>query len=79
MKYTAEQRLQAAQWFFDIYDVTEPSAELLQEWLHWLDASEGNRAAFEAVEVTYHQALTPRRRIEEAASSTESRTTASFP
>jgi len=41
MSYTAEQRLHAAQWFFDIHDAEDPPPELLQEWLRWLDAAEG--------------------------------------
>ena len=56
MSYTPQQRLEAAQWFFDIHDAEEPSPELLQEWLRWLDAAAGNRLAFEAVELVYRQA-----------------------
>jgi transmembrane sensor len=56
MTYTPQQRLEAAQWFFDIHDAQEPSPELLQEWLRWLDAAAGNRLAFEAVEMAYHHA-----------------------
>jgi transmembrane sensor len=55
MKYTDAQRLAAAQWFFDIHDAEEPSPELLQEWLRWLDADEGHRCAFDAVESAYRQ------------------------
>src|ERR1700722_8934613 len=55
MNYSDVQRLEAAEWFFDIHDAEDPSAELLQEWIRWLDASEGNRRAFEAVESAYHQ------------------------
>ena len=54
--YTPQQRLEAAQWFFDIHDAEEPSPELLQEWLRWLDAAAGNRLAFEAVELAYRHA-----------------------
>src|SRR5262249_734553 len=53
MTYTPQQRLEAAQWFFDIHDSQEPSPELLQEWLRWLDAAPDNRSAFEAVERAY--------------------------
>jgi transmembrane sensor len=56
MSYTPQQRLEAAQWFFDIHDAQEPSPELLQEWLRWLDAAAGNRLAFEAVELAYRHA-----------------------
>ena len=56
MSYTPQQRLEAAQWFFDIHDPQEPSPELLQEWLRWLDAEAGNRLAFEAVELAYRHA-----------------------
>jgi transmembrane sensor len=55
MKYTEAQRVAASQWFFDIHDAEEPSPELLQEWLRWLDADEGHRRAFDAVESAYHQ------------------------
>jgi len=55
MSYTAEQRLQAAQWFFDIHDTADPTSELLHQWLQWMDAAEGNRLAFEAVEAAYYQ------------------------
>lgn len=54
MSYTPRQRLEAAEWFFDIHDGGDPSAELLQGWLQWMAASEGNRLAFEAVETAYH-------------------------
>jgi transmembrane sensor len=56
MSYTPQQRLEAAQWFFDVHDAEEPSPELLQEWLRWLDAAAGNRHAFEAVELAYRDA-----------------------
>ena len=56
MTYTPQQRLEAAQWFFDIHDTQEPSPELLQEWLLWLDAAADNRSAFEAVERAYRHA-----------------------
>ena len=56
MSYTPQQRLEAAQWFFDIHEAQEPSPELLQEWLRWLDAAAGNRLAFEAVELAYRHA-----------------------
>jgi len=56
MSYTPQQRLEAAQWFFDIHDTQEPSPELLQEWLRWLDAAADNRLAFEAVERAYRHA-----------------------
>jgi transmembrane sensor len=55
VKYTEAQRLAASQWFFDIHDAEEPSPELLQEWLRWLDADEAHRRAFDAVESAYHQ------------------------
>jgi transmembrane sensor len=56
MTYTPQQRFEAAQWFFDIHDTQEPSPELLQEWLRWLDAAADNRSAFEAVERAYRHA-----------------------
>ena len=63
MTYTPQQRLEAAQWFFDIHDTQEPSPELLQEWLRWLDAEAGNRLAFEAVELAYRHAPVDRLKV----------------
>lgn len=53
--YTDRQRLEAAEWFMDIHDADDPSPELLQRWTRWLEAAEGNRLAFEAVERAWHQ------------------------
>ncbi len=47
------ERLQAAQWFLDIHDTEDPSLELLQEWMRWMEASESHRRAFARVESTW--------------------------
>jgi transmembrane sensor len=47
--YTAVQRRTAADWFVVIHDDEEPSAEVLQSWLRWMDENRGNRLAFEAI------------------------------
>src|SRR5882724_2723462 len=56
MKYTAQERLEAACWFLDIHDVEDPSPEMLQEWGRWMDVSDAHRLAFAAVESAWHQA-----------------------
>jgi transmembrane sensor len=56
MRYTAQDRLEAAHWFLDIHDVEDPSPEMLQEWGRWVDASDGHRLAFAAVESAWHDA-----------------------
>ena len=63
MSYTPQQRLEAAQWFFDVHDAEEPSQELLQEWLRWLDAAPGNRLAFEAIDLAYRDAPVDRVKV----------------
>ncbi len=55
VSYTDRQRLEAAQWFVDVHETDDPSPELLQRWLRWLEASEGNRLAFEAIETAWHE------------------------
>lgn len=50
MKYTEAERLEAAQWFLDIREVEDPAPDMLQDWVHWMEASESHRLAFEAVE-----------------------------
>lgn len=52
--YTPHQRFEAAQWFLDIHETEAPSPEMLQRWMLWMEAAEGNRRAFEAVERTWH-------------------------
>ena len=49
------ERLEAAQWFFDIHDAEDPSPELLQDWMRWMEASESHRRAFAAIEATWRQ------------------------
>ena len=56
MKYTAQDRLEAAHWFLDIHDVEDPSREMLQEWGRWMDSTEAHRLAFAAVESAWHEA-----------------------
>jgi transmembrane sensor len=49
------ERLEAARWFFDIHDAEDPSPELLQDWMRWMEASESHRRAFVAIEATWRQ------------------------
>lgn len=53
MSNTEAERLQAAQWFLDIHDTEDPSLELLQEWMRWIEASESHRRAFALIESTW--------------------------
>jgi transmembrane sensor len=50
MSTTEAERLEAAQWFFDIHNAEDPSPELLQDWMRWMEASESHRRAFAAIE-----------------------------
>ena len=50
MKSDDELRLKASAWFLDIHDVEDPSPELLQAWMQWMEASADHRRAFMAVE-----------------------------
>ena len=54
MKETSELRREATAWFLDIHDAEDPSPELLQEWMQWMEASVEHRQAFMAVERTWH-------------------------
>jgi transmembrane sensor len=56
MKYTEQERLEAAEWFIDIHDVEDPSPELLHDWMRWMEASESHRLAFGAMEQASHDA-----------------------
>ncbi len=47
------ERLQAARWFLDIHDTEDPTPELLQEWMRWMEASESHRRAFARIESTW--------------------------
>lgn len=62
------ERLEAAQWFLDIHDTEDPSPDLLQEWIRWMEASESHRRAFAAIESAWQQLPTARRREAEPAS-----------
>lgn len=59
MSYNDQDRLEASEWFIDIHDVDEPSPDLLNDWMRWLEASEGHRQAFRAVERAWHDASVP--------------------
>lgn len=59
MSYTEKDRLEASEWFIDIHDVGEPSPDLLNDWIRWLEASEAHRQAFNAVERAWHEASVP--------------------
>lgn len=52
--YSAVQRREAAEWFVIIHDKESPETGVLQAWLEWLEESEGNKAAFEAVAAAWH-------------------------
>lgn len=56
MNNSEQERLEAAEWFIDIHDVEDPSPELLQEWMRWMEASETHRLAFNAVEQAWRDA-----------------------
>lgn len=56
MIYTEKDRLEAANWFLDIHEVEAPSAEMLREWVRWMDDSEAHRLAFAAVEGAWYAA-----------------------
>lgn len=56
--YSDLQRREAAEWFVIIRAEDAPEAATLQAWLRWLEASEGNRLAFEAIAQAWH--ATPR-------------------
>lgn len=56
--YSDLQRREAADWFVIIRAEDAPDAATLQAWLRWLEASEGNRLAFEAIAQVWH--ATPR-------------------
>lgn len=44
----------AAEWFLVVYSTIEPSAETLQAWLKWMEASDENRRAFEDTVQIWH-------------------------
>lgn len=52
--YTEAQRREASDWFAVLHGAADPSAESLQAWLRWIEQSEGNRAAFDAVTQAWH-------------------------
>lgn len=56
--YSELQRREATEWFVIIRAEDAPEAATLQAWLRWLEASEGNRQAFEAIAQAWH--ATPR-------------------
>jgi transmembrane sensor len=52
--YSETQRREAADWFVIIRAEDAPESATLQAWLRWLEASEGNRLAFEAIAQAWH-------------------------
>jgi transmembrane sensor len=54
LAYTDAQRREAAEWFVLIRDEDDPAAETIRSWSRWLDETEGNKMAFEAVVRTWH-------------------------
>src|ERR1700749_1899313 len=61
MSNSEEIRVTATQWFIDIHEVEDPSAELLHNWMRWMEASESHRVAFNSIEQLWRDAaaLTP--------------------
>lgn len=59
VRYTPQQRFEAAQWFIDIQETEAPQPDLLLRWSRWLEESDGNRLAFEAVERAWHGVPSP--------------------
>ncbi len=59
MSYSEKDRLEASEWFIDIHDIEDPSPDLLHDWMRWLEASEGHRQAFSAVERAWRDAAVP--------------------
>ena len=53
---TPAQTQEAAEWFLIIHDAHDVTPELLEGWTRWLNASEGNRSAYQGVEQAYHLA-----------------------
>ena len=59
MSYSEKDRLEASEWFIDIHDIEDPPPDLLHDWMRWLEASEGHRQAFSAVEQAWRDAAVP--------------------
>jgi transmembrane sensor len=56
MKHAERTRLAAAQWVVDIHDVEDPSAEMLQRWVQWLDESPEHQREFDLAEAMWRHA-----------------------
>jgi transmembrane sensor len=56
MKHAERIRLEAAQWVVDIHDVEDPSAEMLQRWVQWLDESPEHQREFDLAEAMWRHA-----------------------
>jgi transmembrane sensor len=54
MTYSASQRQEASEWFVAIHSEDDPSTDILQAWLRWMDQDEGNRVAFESIAQAWH-------------------------
>jgi transmembrane sensor len=52
--YNDAQRREAADWFVIIRAEDAPEAVTLQAWLRWMEASDSNRLAFEAIAQAWH-------------------------
>jgi transmembrane sensor len=55
MKDADRIRFEAAQWVVDIHDVEDPSAEMLQRWVQWLDESPAHQLEFDLAEAVWRQ------------------------
>jgi transmembrane sensor len=56
MKDSDRIRFEAAQWVVDIHDVEDPSAEMLQRWVQWLEASPEHQLEFDLAEAIWRHA-----------------------
>ena len=53
MKRSDHIRFEAAQWVVDIHEVEDPSAEMLQRWVQWLEESPEHRLEFDLAEAIW--------------------------
>jgi transmembrane sensor len=53
-RYTKSQCAEAAAWFVVIRAENDPSSDVLQSWIRWMDQDTGNRVAFESVTEVWH-------------------------
>jgi transmembrane sensor len=56
MKNSDRIRFEAAQWVVDIHDVEDPSAEMLQRWVQWLEESPEHQLEFDLADAIWRHA-----------------------